>query len=216
MIGIIWHAIKGVVGEGFTVVLKWFSVYSLILLDCLVTELAERGVVSMALHSIGLKAAAIGAALLLLAACETSPEKSTESAGTGASTSTTDTKVTSKILPGSQEDLVANVGDRIFFGYDESDLKPDARDQVERWAAWLKANPSVSVIIEGHADERGTREYNLGLGERRADSAAKYLVALGINSVRVGTISYGKERPVCGTSNEACWSQNRRDVMMVK
>jgi len=170
----------------------------------------------MALHSIGLKAAAIGAALLLLAACETSPEKSTESAGTGASTSTTDTKVTSKILPGSQEDLVANVGDRIFFGYDESDLKPDARDQVERWAAWLKANPSVSVIIEGHADERGTREYNLGLGERRADSAAKYLVALGINSVRVGTISYGKERPVCGTSNEACWSQNRRDVMMVK
>lgn len=169
----------------------------------------------MALHSIVLKAAAIGAAFLLLAACETSPEKSTESTGTGASTATTDTKVTSKILPGSQEDLVANVGDRIFFGYDESDLKPEAREQVERWAAWLKANPSVSVIIEGHADERGTREYNLGLGERRADSAAKYLVALGINSVRVGTISYGKERPVCGTSNEACWSQNRRDVMMV-
>ncbi len=172
----------------------------------------------MAFESMGLKVAAIGAALLLLAACETSPEKSMESSSSGTTSSSTSTKttMTDKIVPGSQEDLVANVGDRIFFGFDQSDLTPAARDQVKRWADWLNQHPSVSVTIEGHADETGTREYNLGLGERRADSASKYLAALGVNPVRSGTISYGKERPVCGTSNEACWSQNRRGVMVVK
>ena len=82
-------------------------------------------------------------------------------------------------------------------------------------ADWLQQYPAVTVTIEGHCDERGTREYNLGLGERRADSARKYLIALGVNADRIGTISYGKERPACVSSNEACWSQNRRGMLLV-
>ena len=120
-----------------------------------------------------------------------------------------------KIVPGSQEDLVLNVGDRVYFDFDKSDLTPDSRKRVEAWAAWLKQYPSVTVTVEGHCDERGTREYNIGLGERRSDSARRYLVALGINPDRIGTVSYGKERPVCATSNESCWSQNRRGVLVV-
>jgi peptidoglycan-associated lipoprotein len=117
--------------------------------------------------------------------------------------------------PGTQEDLVVNVGDRVFFDYNESDLKPEARATLDRQAAWLKKYPSVSSTIEGHCDERGTREYNLALGERRATAVKNYLVADGIGADRLKTISYGKERPAVLGSNEAAWAQNRRGVTVV-
>ena len=116
---------------------------------------------------------------------------------------------------GTQEDLVVNVGDRVFFALDKSDLSTEAQATLDRQAAWLKKYGSVKVTVEGHCDERGTREYNIALGERRATAAKNYLVAAGISSARINTISYGKERPAVVGSNEAAWAQNRRDVTVV-
>lgn len=173
----------------------------------------------MGVDNIGLKAIALAAAVLL-AACETPTEPKEDKMSSGASQQKTQQKkpmmkAESRIKPGTQEHLVLNVGDRIFYDFDKSELKSEARATVERWAAYLKQYPELTVTVEGHADERGTREYNLGLGERRASAALNYLVALGINSARVGTISYGKERPVCVSSVESCWSQNRRGVLTI-
>jgi len=117
--------------------------------------------------------------------------------------------------PGTQADLVVNVGDRVFFGYDRYDLTPEARAILDNQASWLQQYPDLSVTIEGHADERGTREYNLALGERRANSVKNYLVALGVSPARINTISYGKERPAVPGSNETAWAQNRRGVTKV-
>jgi peptidoglycan-associated lipoprotein len=155
------------------------------------------------------------AAVALLAACETASDESASSTGTGASTGTTATTTTTSRPRSPQEILTSEVGDRVFFDFDKSDLKPEARRTVERWAAFLKQYPNLTVTIEGHADERGTREYNLALGERRANSAKNFLVSLGTEARRVATISYGKERPAVVGSNEAAWSQNRRAVMVV-
>ena len=153
------------------------------------------------------------AAVALVAACETGPEGG---AGAGAKpVETFSSPLGMSVKPGSQEDLVVNVGDRVFFGFDKFNLKADARKTLEKQAAWMKANPSVTVTVEGHADERGTREYNLALGERRANSVKDYLAALGVNPARMKTISYGKERPVASGSNEAAWGQNRRGVTKV-
>ena len=121
-----------------------------------------------------------------------------------------------EIVPGSQEDLVANYGDRIFFDFDKSDIRTDARTRLDGWADWLNKYPQATAVIEGHCDERGTREYNLALGERRANAAKSYLVAKGIDAKRLQTISYGKERPAVVGSNEAAWSQNRRAVLVVQ
>jgi peptidoglycan-associated lipoprotein len=163
------------------------------------------------------KVLSVFAAVLLLAACETASDQSAGTAGTGGATGAGAAATTARPgpRPGSQEDLVANVGDRVFYDFDKSDLKPEARRTVERWAAWLRQYPNVNVTIEGHCDERGTREYNIGLGERRAAAAKNFLVSLGIDARRVATISYGKERPAVVGSNEAAWSQNRRGVMVV-
>ena len=152
-----------------------------------------------------LKIVSLCAALALLSACETAP-KDTGGSNQGGQTT---------IRPGSQEDLVVNVGDRVFYGFNRYDLTPEARATLERQAAWLKQYPNVTVTVEGHADERGTREYNLALGERRANSAKSYLVAQGTNPSRVKTISYGKERPAVLVSSEASWAQNRRGVTVV-
>ncbi len=158
----------------------------------------------------------IFAATLLLAACETPSEESGGStAATTATTSTTTAPTISGPTPGSQEDLVVNVGDRIFFDYDKSDLSPEARATVEALAAWMASYPATTIGIEGHCDERGTREYNLALGERRASSVHDYLVALGVDSGRLSTISYGKERPGVLGSNEESWAQNRRGTFVV-
>ncbi len=115
-----------------------------------------------------------------------------------------------------QEDLVINVGDRVFFDFDKSDLRPDAIDTLNRQSDWLNANGAITVTIEGHCDERGTREYNLALGERRAAAAKQYLESMGISGGRMEMVSYGKERPAVLGSNEAAWAQNRRAVMVVR
>ena len=124
--------------------------------------------------------------------------------------------VGSEYAPGSQEDLAVNVGDRINFDFDKYNLSPESRYTLQQQAAWLAANEGVSITIEGHCDERGTREYNLALGERRAQAAADYLMVLGVSKDRVQIVSYGKERPEDPGSNEAAWAKNRRAVSVVK
>ncbi len=116
---------------------------------------------------------------------------------------------------GTQSDLVVNVGDRVFFGYDRYDLSSEARATLENQARWLAQYPTLNVTVEGHADERGTREYNLALGDRRANSVKNYLIALGVSPSRIQTISYGKERPAVPGSNATSWSQNRRSVTKI-
>jgi len=117
--------------------------------------------------------------------------------------------------PGTQADLVVNVGDRIFFGTDSYSLSTEARQVLDAQATWLQQYPNLSITVEGHADERGTREYNLALGERRANSVRNYLSALGLGPSRVNTVSFGKERPAVPGANESAWSQNRRSVTKV-
>ncbi len=119
-------------------------------------------------------------------------------------------------VPGTQQDLVVNVGDRVFFGYDKYDLAYEAKDAIEKQSLWLKKFPHINVVIEGHCDERGTREYNLALGDRRAMAVRNYLIALGVAPKRVETISYGKERPAVTGSDERSWAQNRRGVLIVQ
>lgn len=116
---------------------------------------------------------------------------------------------------GTQQELVVNVGDRVFFGYDRYDLSSEARTTLENQAGWVNQNSGTNITIEGHADERGTREYNLALGERRANSVKNYLVALGVDSRRINVISYGKERPAVPGANDSAWSQNRRGVTKI-
>ena len=161
--------------------------------------------------------------VLFVAACATTPKDSADSSGSGSSSSGSDVSsegtitetAGSGIVSGSQEDLIVNVGDRVFFGYDSSDLDSDALELLQDQVAWLKQNSDVSVTIEGHCDERGTREYNLALGEKRAQAVKNYLIGLGINPDRVSTISYGKERPAVVGSNDGAWAQNRRSVTLV-
>lgn len=119
-------------------------------------------------------------------------------------------------IPGTQADLVVSVGDRVFFETDSTSLTASARATLENQASWLGEFQNVVITIEGHADERGTREYNLALGERRANSVKNYLVALGVAPSRVTTLSYGKERPAVPGSNQSAWSQNRRGVTKVQ
>ena len=110
------------------------------------------------------------------------------------------------------EYLAKGVPDRVFFATNESILTTRSRDTLRKQAAWLRKNPSINVVLEGHADERGTREYNLALGERRANAAKDYLMTYGVSSDRISVISYGKERPVDSGSNPLSWSKNRRSV----
>jgi peptidoglycan-associated lipoprotein len=119
------------------------------------------------------------------------------------------------ILPGSLKDFQVNVGDTVYFSFDSSNVDDAGRSVLQKQAAWLGRYRNVTVQIQGNADERGTREYNLALGARRAASVREYLVSLGVAPGRVDTISYGKERPICSESNEACWAQNRRSVSVI-
>ena len=123
--------------------------------------------------------------------------------------------VTSSIIPGSAEDFRVNVGDTVHFALNQYNIEDSDKAVLGRQAAWLSKYPAVRVTVEGHADERGTREYNLALGARRANAVKEYLVSQGVSTARVETISYGKERPICTDSNEACWAQNRRGVSTI-
>lgn len=157
-----------------------------------------------------LKFAAV-ASVLVLAACTDKP-KAVETAPPPTAMSNT---TTSSIVPGSAEDLRVNVGDTVHFEYDAYNVTEEDRSILQRQAAWLGKYPSVRVTVEGHCDERGTREYNLALGARRANSVKEYLVSLGVSAGRVDTISYGKERPICTQSDELCWAQNCRGVTTI-
>jgi peptidoglycan-associated lipoprotein len=117
--------------------------------------------------------------------------------------------------PGSQQDFIVNVGDRVFFETDSSELTPQSRATLDKQAQWLNQYANYAFTIEGHADERGTREYNIALGARRAQTVREYLVSRGIQAQRMHTISYGKERPVAVCNDISCWSQNRRAVTVL-
>ena len=158
---------------------------------------------------------------LVLAACATAPKetastKSTTSSSSSSSSSTEASmpQVVDGVYVGSDtvEMLAVGVPDRVFFAYDSYSLTSDAQDSLAKQAKWLKANGSVTISIEGHADERGTREYNLALGERRANAAKDYLMTYGVSGSRLSVISYGKERPVDSGSTPLAWSKNRRSV----
>lgn len=145
-----------------------------------------------------IKALAAIAAMIFIAACSDDQQ-----AAAPASTSVT---------PGSVADFRQNVGDRVFFDTDQSTIREDGRQTLNRQAEWLKKYGNYQITVEGHCDERGTREYNLALGERRANAARQYLVAQGIPAARIKTISFGKERPDPVGSDEAAWARNRRAV----
>lgn len=173
--------------------------------------------------------ASLSAALLVLGACSSAPDETVAVPGdtaavpadAGATGATGDTRgigtseLPPGVEPGSQEDLELTVGDRVFFAYDSAVLSEVAAQTLDRQAAWLKRYPDVTVTIQGHADERGTREYNLALGDRRANSVKNYLVALDIDPSRILTISYGEERPAAPGHDETAWAKNRRAVTVV-
>ncbi len=159
------------------------------------------------------------AVLLLLAGCTATPDETptpmATEMGDGAvrnAGSINSSDLPGQVQPGTQEDLEVNVGDRVYFAYDSAVLTPEATQTLDRQAAWLQQYPDVIVTIEGHADERGTREYNLALGDRRANVVKNYLVALGVSADRILTISYGEERPADPGHDEAAWAKNRRAV----
>src|ERR1700721_1885734 len=150
----------------------------------------------------GARVAAILLAALAMTACANKPDM-----GQGA--------FAGSAVPGSQQDFVVNVGDRVFFESDQTDLSPQAIATLEKQAQWLQSYPRYSFTIEGHADERGTREYNIALGARRAQSVRTFLASRGIDPGRMRTISYGKERPVAVCNDISGWPQNRRAVTVV-
>jgi len=150
----------------------------------------------------GLKFAAVLAAALSMSAC--------------AKNTLTDGAMASSATPGSQQDFVVNVGDRVFFETDSSELTPQSRGTLDKQAQWLNNYTQYSQFtVEGHADERGTREYNIALGARRAQAVRDYLISRGVAANRMHTISYGKERPVAICDDISCWSQNRRSVTVL-
>jgi peptidoglycan-associated lipoprotein len=151
------------------------------------------------------------AGLLLLAACSSTPPATNNAGGQSGAGQTT----TSSVVPGSAQDFQQNVGDRVFFDTDKSSIKSEGQQTLQRQAQWLAKYPNVTISVEGHCDDRGTREYNLALGERRAQAVRNALVALGVQANRVKTISYGKERPAVVGDNEAAWAQNRRGVTVI-
>ncbi len=161
-----------------------------------------------------LKLAAVSG-VLALAACSSSKPPAADTTPPPAPMDQPAPVQQSSIVPGSAEDLRVNVGDTVHFDYDRYEVLEADRTVLQRQATWLGKYPSVRVTIEGHCDERGTREYNLALGARRANAVKEYLVSLGVASGRLETISYGKERPICTESSESCYAQNRRGVTTI-
>jgi peptidoglycan-associated lipoprotein len=164
------------------------------------------------------KTTAMIAAITMLAvgACSKKAPEVLPPAPEGTDAGSADSGIGNAVIPGSQQDFVANVAsDRVFFDYDQYNVDAEDQATLQSQAQWLQRNPAVRVTLEGHADERGTRDYNLALGERRANAAKNYLASLGIDPSRIQVISYGKERPAELGSNEAAWAKNRRAVTVV-
>lgn len=158
-------------------------------------------------------AASVIAVSLGLAACSPKPPKSLPPAPGATTTTTTPDTTPQGPVPGSQEDFLASVmSDTIHFDFDKYNIDATSQQILGSQAQWLARYPNKMITIEGHCDERGTREYNLALGDRRANAAKNYLVGMGISPSRINTVSYGKERPIALGSNEAAWAQNRRAV----
>ena len=159
----------------------------------------------------GLKLALALTAALSIAACSKNPDDANGANGAGGLGGVGSGVAT----PGSQQDFVVNVGDRVFFETDSSELTSTAQTTLDKQARWLQQYSRYSFTVEGHADERGTREYNIALGQRRAEVTKNYLAAKGVPASRMRTISYGKERPVAVCDDMSCWSQNRRAVTVL-
>ena len=155
--------------------------------------------------------AAVVVATLAVAACSNTPKPDDLANGGGLGANGKGGPAT----PGSQRDFSQNVGDLVYFSTDQTDLTPEAQQTLSNQARWLQQYSQYSITIEGHADERGTREYNIALGARRAQSVRSYLASRGIDANRMRTISYGKERPVAVCNDISCWSQNRRAVTVL-
>jgi peptidoglycan-associated lipoprotein len=153
-----------------------------------------------------MKLSAVLVAVSLLAACSSTKEE--------APAVVTQPSVSS-IKPGSADDFCVNVGDTVLFDVDQHSVRADAQSVLQKQAAWLKQYPSVRLMVEGHCDERGTREYNLALGDRRAYAVKEFLISLGVDAARLQTKSYGKERPACSESDDSCWQQNRRGYSVI-
>ena len=151
----------------------------------------------------GVRLAAVLVAALAISGCASTPGADSQASVAGQAT------------PGSQQDFVVNVGDRVFFETDSSELTPQSRGTLDKQAQWLGTYNRYAFTVEGHADERGTREYNIALGARRAQNVKDYLVSKGINPNRIQTISYGKEKPVAVCNDASCWTQNRRAVTVL-
>ena len=154
-------------------------------------------------------------------AAPSAPISSTPGSSSGSNSSNTPSPSGSASSPGGASDkataegALAAIGNTVYFGYDSSALTADTEGTLMRQAAFLNANPALTVTLEGHCDERGTREYNLALGERRATAARDFLLAQGVDSARIRTISYGKERPAVAGSNDGAWSKNRRAATVI-
>ena len=165
-----------------------------------------------------IRLAAVSAVVAAMAAC--SPRPAPETATPGGPTTPTGPQyptnpgnsggpITGAALPGSEQDFSVNVGDRVYFDLDSYTIRPDAYARLDAQAAWLQRYPNVMVRIEGNADERGTAEYNISLGARRAEAVRSYLIQRGVAPARIDTISFGKERPIAEGSNEQAWARNR-------
>jgi peptidoglycan-associated lipoprotein len=167
----------------------------------------------------GPKGLVFAAAALLVVACSSTPEQAGGAGGGGSADGAGllggERGIGGPFTAGTQSDLVANIGDRVFFDYDRFEVKAEGQSTLSRQAEWLKTYPNLKLVVEGHCDERGTREYNLALGESRANAAKNFLVDQGIAANRIRTISYGKERPAVPGSDESAWAQNRRAVSVV-
>lgn len=161
--------------------------------------------------------AAIAGLGLVLSACATQPEPVAPTPQPAAEPAPTPAPAEpAGPTPGSMEDFEVTAGDRVFYGYDQSTLTGEARETLRRQAAWLGSYPSTRVLIAGNADERGTREYNLALGARRANAARDFLISQGVDPARIQSVSYGKERPVCRESSERCWALNRNATTVLQ
>ena len=181
---------------------------------------------------------ALFAATFFLAACETASQTASDSSGDSSSSTTTTTTTTTTAAASSDSSSASDssvatagsgsttstrtpaekltaIGNTVYFAFDSSALDPRALQTLSRQAAFLKVNPSIRITIEGHCDERGTREYNLALGERRASASRDFLLAQGIDAARVRIVSYGKERPAVEGSNESAWAKNRRSATII-
>jgi peptidoglycan-associated lipoprotein len=150
------------------------------------------------------RAAALVLLVAVLAACSRTPTTGVGNLGPGGGP------------PGSQQEFLVTVGDRVFFETDSSNLTMEAQATLDKQAAWLNTYRNYSILIEGHADERGTREYNIALGARRGSVVVNYLISKGVDARRITTKSFGKERPVAICNDISCWSQNRRAVTVVQ